>query len=121
MRLFLPITLWCVAGLSLHQLGCPPLVAQTPANPPPSATLSNRTLVQASPPPMPSAKSPVDFFRDLLAMNQEERNKFLADRPPESQKLILAKLREYESLEPDQRELRLKATDLRFYLRPLLT
>ena len=66
-------------------------------------------------------KSPVETFRELLAMSPAERKQALTNRPPSIQKLILAKVREYESLKPDQRELRLRVTELRWYLMPLLT
>jgi hypothetical protein len=72
-------------------------------------------------PPVPKAKSPVDFFRELLAMNPSERVLALTNRPPEARKQILAKIREYEALRPDLRELRLKATELRWYLLPLIS
>jgi predicted Fe-S protein YdhL (DUF1289 family) len=66
-------------------------------------------------------KSPVATFRELLAMGPAERKQALTNRPPAIQKLILAKIREYESLKPEQRELRLRVTELRWYLMPLLT
>ncbi|HZL13665.1 MAG TPA: DUF3106 domain-containing protein [Verrucomicrobiae bacterium] len=65
-------------------------------------------------------KSPVDFFRQLLAMTPDERAKFLTNRPPEIRARILAKVNEYEALDPNERELRLRATELRWYLMPLL-
>ena len=65
-------------------------------------------------------KSPVDFFRRLLAMTPDERQDFLTNRPPEIRKRILAKVDEYEALNPNERELRLRATELRWYLLPLL-
>jgi hypothetical protein len=71
-------------------------------------------------PPMPQAHSPVDFFRQLLAMTPAERNAALTNRPPETRAKILAKVREYQALGPDERELRLRATELRWYLTPLL-
>jgi hypothetical protein len=72
-------------------------------------------------PPLPQpAKSPVDFFRELLAMSFAERSQALADRAPESRKQILAKIREYEAMKPSARELRLRATELRWYLLPLM-
>lgn len=69
----------------------------------------------------PVVKPPVDLFRSLLAMSPGDRTEFLARHTPEAQKLILAKVREYESLTPDQRELRLRVTELRWYLLPLLS
>ena len=44
----------------------------------------------------------------------------LTNRPPEVRAQILAKVREYESLKPDDRELRLSVTELRWYLWPLM-
>jgi hypothetical protein len=71
-------------------------------------------------PPMPNALSPVSFFRQLLMLSPSERNNSLADRTPEARARILAKVREYQALDPDERELRLRATELRWYLVPLL-
>jgi hypothetical protein len=66
-------------------------------------------------------KPPVDQFRELLAMRPTERRQALTNRSPESVKRILTKVREYESLKPDDRELRLRATELRWYLLPLMS
>jgi hypothetical protein len=73
------------------------------------------------PPPLPMAQSPISFFRALLAMNPVERVQALTNRTPELQTQILAKVREYESLKPEERELRLRVTELRWYLWPLMT
>jgi len=73
------------------------------------------------PPVLPTLKSPVEMFRVLLAMTPAERRQSLSNRPPEVQKKLLAKVREYESLKPDDRELRLRATELQWYLQPLMT
>ena len=101
------------------------LLAQVATNAP-ALTLSNpvvpRLLVTKPPvPPLPLAGSPISFFRELLAMNPAERNQALTNRTPELRAQILAKVREYELLKPDERELRLRVTELRWYLRPLLT
>jgi hypothetical protein len=120
----------CLAAFLLACLGLPgSLCAQAPGLPltPAPSNATSVARVSAPPelppalPPLPPIKSPVDFFRELLAMNATERQKTLADRSPESQKLILAKVREYASLNPDQRELRLQVTELRWYLLPLMT
>jgi hypothetical protein len=71
-------------------------------------------------PPLASGKSPVDFFRQLLAMTSEEREDYLKSRSPDFRKHILAKVDEYEALNPNERALRLRATELRWYLMPLL-
>jgi hypothetical protein len=65
-------------------------------------------------------QSPVVFFRKLLAMPADQREAALTNRPPEARERILAKATEYELLPPDERELRLRATDLRWWLTPML-
>src|SRR5208337_1757583 len=72
------------------------------------------------PPSLPQPKSPVDFFRALLAMSRVERQNALTNRPAAIRARILVKLNEYEALGPDERELRLRATELRWYLLPLM-
>jgi hypothetical protein len=65
-------------------------------------------------------QSPVDTFRELLARTPGERKQLVAGQPAETQRLVLAKAREYESLKPNQREVRLAVTELYYYLWPLL-
>lgn len=50
-----------------------------------------------------------------------QRRQALTNRPVESQQRILAKLGEYDALRPEERELRLRVTELRWYLLPLLS
>lgn len=90
--------------------------AQSFAPKPPSFPAGGTNLI----PPIPVAQSPVSYFRQLLAMNPRERNNSLTNRPPETRERILAKVREYQALGPDERELRLRATELRWWLTPLL-
>ena len=99
----------------------PPGAAAQPAGPGGEGVAQPNTNVVNPVPPLPIAgKSPVEFFRELLAMTPTERRDALTNRAPENRKLIFAKIRAYESLKPDQRELRLQATELRWYLLPLL-
>jgi hypothetical protein len=56
----------------------------------------------------------------MLAMSPADRKQALTNRPVEVQKQILAKVREYETLRANERELRLQATELRYYLMPVL-
>ncbi len=72
-------------------------------------------------PPFPAVKSPVAVFRELLAMNTAERSQFLASRPPEVQQRLRDKVAEYQALSADERELRLRVTELRWYLLPLMS
>jgi hypothetical protein len=91
--------------------------AQNPPMPPPIMFPSGATNLV---PPLPQAQSPVGFFRQLLAMTPPERTAALTNRTPEVRARILAKVREYQALGPDERELRLRATELRWFLTPLL-
>ncbi len=56
----------------------------------------------------------------MLAMSPADREKALAAKPEGQRDFLEAKLREYDALPPDERELRLRVTQLRFYLTPLL-
>lgn len=53
-------------------------------------------------------------------MPPQQRESVLARKTPAVRARILAKVNEYLALDPDERELRLRATDLRWYLTPLL-
>jgi len=53
-------------------------------------------------------------------MTPAGRENYLTNRPPVVRRRILAKVREYEALDPNERELRLRATELRWYLLPLM-
>jgi predicted Fe-S protein YdhL (DUF1289 family) len=110
---------WLATVLTVGQFAAFPLAAATSTNVPvPHKVFSAPT--NFPPPPMPSVKSPVDSFRELLAMTPAERANDLSNRPPAIRDRILAKVREYKALAPDERELRLRATDLRWYLFPLM-
>ena len=102
-------SLAALAVFSLPAQNLPPL---------PGPTISSANLL---PPPLPLLQppSPVNYFRQLLAMPPAERNRSLTNRSPEVRARIQAKVREYLALTPDDRELRLRATELRWYLTPL--
>jgi len=88
-------------------------------------TSSDSPVPKASPslpvPPPVAVRSPVDFFRELLAMKPVERRLALTNRTPEIREEILKKVREYESMKPEQRDLKLEATELRWYLLPRMS
>lgn len=71
-------------------------------------------------PPAPVRKSPVDYFRQLLAATGEAREQLLAARPEGQREQFRAFLREYERLAGDERERRLQALELRFQLTSIL-
>lgn len=103
----------------LFALGCPGLAMARGGDIPAIPAPANIKAAQMPPmPPLP--KSPVDSFRELLAKNPAEREKFLASRPPEIRKRFEAKIKEYEAMSPEERDLRFRATQLRWYLLPLM-
>jgi len=109
-----------LALLGAGQLPCEMLQAQSPlpaASPSPAV---QSLTINAGDPPLPIAKSPVALFRELLAMKTGDRERTLANRSPEIRKRILAKLQEYEAMKPEDRELRLRMTDLRWHLLRLM-
>jgi len=110
---------WIGAVFAAGLFAAFPLAAQTVTNlhAPHPLILAPANLL---PPPPPPAKSPVVLFRELLAMTATERENALTNRPPVVRARILAKVREYAALDPNERELRLRATELRWHLLPLL-
>ena len=85
-------------------------------------TASAQTPPAPTTPPMstvPTLQSPVKFFRELLALSPMERNNALTNRTPEARARILAKVQEYQRLDANECELRLRSTELRWYLTPL--
>ncbi|MDB6021614.1 MAG: hypothetical protein JWQ04_1471 [Pedosphaera sp.] len=82
----------------------------------PVITATTHALATTAPPPLPQLKSPVEQFRELLELSPAARENQLTNRPLELRKRILAKVQEYEAMKPDERELRLRNTQLRWYL-----
>jgi len=79
-------------------------------------------LTRAAAPAEPNAgRSPVAAFRVLLAMRTDARTTELAAKPARVREVLTTRLREYDALPPVEREARLRATELHFYLNPLLT
>ena len=109
-------------ALVLGLAGC--AHAADPTNPPPvgpsAQTPAQAVINQLMPPPSPPSVSPVAFFRRLLSMSPVERESYLTNRPPTVRAGLEAKIKEYLALDPDTRELRLRATELRWQLIPLL-
>lgn len=80
-----------------------------------------RAGADPNPPPFRRlASSPIAAFRKLLAMPPAQRDQFLTNYPVATRQRILDKLQQYQMLPPDICELRLRATELRWYLLPLL-
>jgi hypothetical protein len=66
-------------------------------------------------PPLPS--SPVDLFRKLLATNAAGRQQWLETKPLATRQYVESKVNEYEALPAEQREARLQALEMRWYMR----
>jgi hypothetical protein len=94
-----------LALLLVGAAGLPESRAQTPA---------------AAAPATNTPTSPVAAFRELLLMPPAEQEAALAARPPEIRRRLERKIAEYLALSPEERELRLQATELRWHLLPLL-
>ena len=103
----------CTAGqLGIFQLSA--AIADS-TNPPAPAKAAAVPAILIPPPP----QSPVVIFRQMLAMTPKERAESLTNRAPDVRARISAKVDEYLALDPNERELRLRATELRWYLMPL--
>jgi len=110
-----------VVVLAVGQIAMLPLFAASVTNLPAPHRLPFAPTNMVSPmPPVSPVKPPVEFFRELLAMTPAEQENYLTNRPPEIRSRLLAKIHEYQALDPTEREMRLRATELRWYLPPLL-
>ena len=69
-------------------------------------------------PPIP--RSPIEDFRRWLDMPQADREKELAGYTEAKREVLRRKLLAYEQLPAAERDYRLRALELRWYLRPLL-
>jgi hypothetical protein len=90
-----------------------------------TADAQNTTnFLHPKPSPVPAAlippPSPIVYFRNLLAMTPNQRQIALANKSPQVRQRILIKVTEYAALDPRQCELRLRATELRWFLMPVL-
>ena len=106
---------WLIFGPA-GALAAFPLFAGTITDAAPPITLPSASTNAVS----PHQTAPVEFFRALLVMTPEERRQQLVIYPSPIRERLVAKIQEYEQLGPNERELRLRATELRWYLLPLL-
>jgi len=81
-----------------------------------------RAIAQTNPglPQLPPLRSPVDTFRELLNLTGAERVQRLTNYSTALRERLLEKLSAYQALNPDERELRLRATELRWWLLMLM-
>ena len=102
--------LW-LAGCAVGSVG---LLAQ------PAVRSSPPIQIPSIPPMPPRPRSPIEYFRQLLAASPAERAQALAEKTETQRKYLMDKLREYAALTPEDRELRLRLMELRWYLLPLM-
>ena len=76
---------------------------------------------RAAEPVADGERNPVAVFRTLLAMRTDARTTELAAKPARLREVLATRLREYDTFTPAEREARLRATELRYHLNPLLT
>ncbi|MEW6304298.1 MAG: DUF3106 domain-containing protein [Verrucomicrobiota bacterium] len=67
-----------------------------------------------------SRRSTAEYLRELLPMSPEQLDQALAEKSENSRKFWLAKVEEYKALSPYDREVRLRTTQMQYYLEPLL-
>ena len=72
------------------------------------------------PPTLPPVPSPIQYFRRLLDAPAAEREQLLAGKSDEQRRVLTNSVRIYLALSPEDRERRLGAMELRFYLTPLM-
>ena len=83
-------------------------------------TTSGQERAGVSEPTRQFVKSPVDFFRELLAMTPQEQESYISKRPIGQRERVRAKIVEYSAMDANERELRLQTTELHWYLLPLM-
>ena len=106
-----------IIWLTCLSLGGGSCLAQAAADPVAASLATTNTGARAVLPPMPK---PVSYFRQLLALSPAQLDAALAGIAEPARKKLRAKLQEYTALPPEQREGRLRATELTWYLAPLL-
>lgn len=111
LRLLLLLAVGCLAVRLAH--------GGAPATPPVPGTIQPGAGV-VPPPAPPIPVSPVNIFRELLAMTATERESALAARPEKQREILRLRLADYERFNPIEREERLNATDLYWHLQQLL-
>lgn len=95
-------------------------------SPSPVAGATNAVTAAAAPvlarqPPLPpKTPSPVEGFRQLLALPAVEREQALARKSERHRQYLEGQLRDFDRLSPTEREVRLRLMELRYHLPPLM-
>jgi hypothetical protein len=107
-----------LAGIAFLTIAAFVSAAETPSVPSPSAHVAGARPAPPLP-PMPPLWS-VGGFRELLQRSPQERATLMANLPPAQREFLQRKLNEYDALPAAERELRLRTSELRHLLVPLL-
>jgi len=110
MRPFLQSLACALLALTLSDSEAPAQDRDSGANP--------KARVPPQLPPVPP--SPIDYFRKLIDATPVEREKLLEGRSAEHRRVLTNNLQSYLSLSASNREMRLRAMELRYHLTPLL-
>ena len=87
-----------------------------------SSRASDIVREKPAPPGMPAVpKTGVALFQEMLGMSSAEREAKLASFSEGKRKTIASRLKEFDALQPDEREMRLERMKLRSSLIPLLS
>jgi hypothetical protein len=117
----LALPLLCLFSAGLVR-GATSTLSQPPQ--PPTVDLpgahSSSNALQKPLPALPGTKTAADNFRELLAMSPAERTQALADRSQHQRQYLEGRLREYDALPAEQRELRLRQLELTCHLEGLM-
>ncbi|MCI0746455.1 MAG: DUF3106 domain-containing protein [Verrucomicrobia subdivision 3 bacterium] len=70
-------------------------------------------------PPAPPS-SPIEHFRQILALSPEGRESALANRSNDVRRFVLVKLKEFDALSPEEREKRLSTLEFRWHMLALM-
>jgi hypothetical protein len=97
------------------------LLGQARGLPAPAVVVSGAPQTNAVVPPLPSsARTPVEYLRELLAMSAAEREQTLRSRSEQSRKFLEERVHYFEALTSTEREARLQTLQLRWRLLPLM-
>ncbi len=117
------LMLWLCGSVWAARDGAAQPAAPAEAPPLPARTAQGHSLPPApppAPPRLPPARNPVATLRELLAQTPAQRQIALAGKTEAQRRYLNQRLREFDALDPAQRELRLRLLQLRYFLLPLM-
>ncbi|MCF7669268.1 MAG: hypothetical protein K9N48_05785 [Verrucomicrobia bacterium] len=95
----------------------PPTPQTIPPTPPPVTDTDSPTNLE---PIEHLLDTPVDQFRKLLELQEQQRNQTLQSFPAQQRNILCEKLGEYDSMPEPQRRLRLRTAELGWFMKTLI-